>query len=101
MQGLKILVIGMGLAIVAVLAVIIVTMAQRMNGPSAPDQASFGALDVPLPAGCSLAEASLSGERLLLRYSGPGPSGQGCQQVLVVDLPSGKLLGSVTAKPTP
>ncbi len=100
MQGLKMLVIGMGFAIFAVLAVIIVTITQRVSGPI-EDQAAFGALDVPLPAGCSLAEASLNGERLLLRYSGPGPAGQGCQQVLVIDLASGKVLGSVTAKPSP
>ena len=100
MQGLKILVIGMGFAIFAVLAIIIVTVIQRVSGP-AEDQASFGALEVPLPAGCSLAEASLSGERMLLRYSGSGPSGQGCQRVLVVDLASGQVLGSVTAKPAP
>ncbi|MEM7223902.1 MAG: hypothetical protein AAF495_13030 [Pseudomonadota bacterium] len=95
------LVIGMGVAIFVVLAIIIVTVAQRVSGPSESDQASFGALDVPLPAGCSLAEASLSGERLVLRYNGPGPAGQGCQQVLIVDLASGQVLGSVTAKPAP
>ena len=79
------------------LAVIIVTVAQRMSGPSDADQASFGALDVPLPAGCSLAEASMNGERLVLRYGGPAE--QGCQQVQVIDLTSGQVLGSVTAKP--
>ena len=98
MQGLKFLVIGLGIAIVAVLAVIIVTIAQRLSAPDA-DTAAFGALQVPLPAGCSLAEASLSEERLLLRYDGPAE--RDCQQLVVVDLTSGQVLGSVTAKPAP
>ena len=98
MQALKALVIGMGIAILAIIAVIIVTLVQRMSGE--PEQiAGFGEVAVAVPDGCALAQAEAAEGRLILRLE--GPPGRGCQQAVVVDLESGRVLGRVTAAPGP
>lgn len=58
---------------------------------------SFGEVTVTLPVGCVIAEANSEDDRLILR--GDGPAERGCQQVLVIDIISGKVLGRVKATP--
>ncbi len=98
MQALKALVIGMGVAILAIVAVIIVTLVQRMNGDPA-QSAGFGEVSVAVPVGCALGQAEAADGRLILRLEGPPE--RGCQQAVVVDLESGQVLGRVTATPGP
>ncbi len=102
MQALKVLVILMAVAIVAILAVIVVAVIQRVGDRSpATDQqvAGFGPRDLALPAGCTIAQAELTDGRLVLRLD--GPAGEGCQKVVLIDLESGRELGSVTGRPAP
>lgn len=105
MQALKALVILMAVAIVAILAVIIVAIVQRVGDGGVGDKApaterraaDFGARDLALPAGCTIAQADLADGRLLLRLDGPAD----CQKVVLFDAESGAQLGSVTGRPAP
>ena len=108
MQALKALVIFMGVVIVIGVAVVGVTIYNRMNRlgetapadsqaaapPAAPaDQTlpAFGDMSVKLPEGCRVVEMVPAGDRLLLRL-GSLPR---CNRILVVDLATGGLLGSI------
>ncbi len=102
MQALKVLVILMAFAIGAILAVIIVAIIQRVGdgSPAADEQvAGFGARELALPAGCTIAQADLAGGRLVLRLD--GPAAKGCQKVVLFDMASGEELASVTGRPAP
>ena len=107
MQALKALVIFMGILIFAGMGLLVYGLMTRgggssgggglLGGKSATPAADFGELTVPVPEGCSLAGTELAGARLVLRLDGLPE--RGCQQVLVVDLASGRLLGRVKAVP--
>ncbi len=110
MLALKTLVAGLGLLIVLAMTVIGYGLMKKAEdpdfsffGPSAPPTpvvptvaglAPFGDIALGLPGDCVIAEAALVAEsRMLLRVGGPGP----CARAVVVDLPSGRVLGSVRA----
>jgi hypothetical protein len=95
---LKVLVIGMGVAILVIVGVIIVTLVQRMSGEP-PEAGGFGEVALAVPAGCALAQAEAAEGHLILRLEGPPE--RGCQQAVVLDLESGRVLGRVTAAPAP
>ncbi|MFQ5939287.1 MAG: hypothetical protein ACE5KL_04350 [Alphaproteobacteria bacterium] len=101
MQALKVLVIAMGIAILAGVAVIGVTIYKRATEPRdetaaapAPPPA-FGTVEVPIPEGCSVVETLAAGERLILRIG----TGAACDRIYVVDLASGALLGVLLTTP--
>ncbi len=98
MQALKVLVVVMGLAIVAILAVIIVTVVQRIDAGSAKGE-GFGEVALAVPEGCALAQVEAAEGRLVLRID--GPRGRGCQQAVVLDAESGQVLGRITLAPGP
>ena len=113
MQALKALVIFMGVLIVIGVAVVGVTIYNRMNrlgetppaaeAPAATPPATaadgtlpaFGDMSVPVPDGCRVVEMVPAGDRLLLRLG----SGQRCNRILVVDLATGAPLGSIDLSP--
>jgi hypothetical protein len=115
MQALKILVIVMGVLIVIGTIIVVATIANRVSrlgqdAPAAPiaadvpetaapgPLASFGDVSVALPDGCRVVEMTPAGERLLLRLG----SIARCNRILVVDLGTGRLLGSIElAAPAP
>lgn len=96
MQALKALVIGMGLLILAGLGLVAYGL---VGGTSklTSSPAGFGEISLDLPAGCAIAEAEAEGGRIIVRTEGPGE--RGCQQVLVIDQSSGKILGRIHASP--
>ena len=89
MQGLKILVIAMGVLILIGVTVLIVTVASRLKGGSSGR--SFGAASLVLPKGCRVVEMTTAGARLGLRL-GDGPD---CQLILLVDPESGQETGRI------
>lgn len=97
MQALKGLVIFMGLAILAILGVIVYTVIGRFSETSAVQSSSFGIVQVTIPEGCHLAGSQSGDGRLFLRLD--GPLDQDCQQILVLDLETAEPLGRITAKP--
>ena len=64
--------------------------APRLAAPGA-----FGTIAVPLPEGCVLARVIPEGGRLYLRI---GPAGR-CERVVVVDVATGSVLGTITVGP--
>ena len=96
MQVLKSVVVFMAVLIVAGLGL----LGYGLIGRTTPDS-SAGMADVMLtfPAGCSIGEASVSEGKLLIR--GDGPVERGCQQVLLVDMQSGRTLGRVWVQAGP
>ena len=98
MQALKVLVVVMGVAIFAILALIVATVVQRVGGGSA-QRDGFGEVRVSVPEGCTLAQVEAAEGRLVLRLD--GPPGRGCQQAVVLDPESGEVLGRITAAPGP
>lgn len=105
MQALKVLVIVMGIAILAGVAVIGVAIYKRATEPQdgtaaapAPPPA-FGTVEVPIPEGCSVVETLVAGQRLILRIGPDDISGAGCDRIYVVDLASGALLGVLLTTP--
>jgi len=97
-QALKVLVVVMGVAIFAILAVIVVSVIQRVGGGSAKTE-GFGELRLAVPEGCTLAEVEAAEGRLVLRLD--GPPNRGCQQAVLIDPDSGQVLGRITAVPGP
>jgi len=84
----------MGIAILVALALVAYGI---MAGGGRGEPAGFGPRDFALPAGCEIADATLVGERLLLRLKGLAE--RGCQEVLIFDSESGAELGRITARP--
>lgn len=109
MQALKALVIFMAVLIVAGMVLLVYGLVMRMGGGEArlfaghpaAESGEAASLDLPVPEGCTIAGAELAGEsgseRLVVRLDGLVE--RDCQQVLVVDLGSGRLLGRVRAVP--
>jgi Family of unknown function (DUF6476) len=99
MKLLVALVIIMGVLIVAGLVVVVVTITNRMGAGNATGSraaaAPFAAADLPIPAGCEGKETTTTDDRLILRLG----SGERCNQVLIVDLATGKLLGTLRLVP--
>jgi hypothetical protein len=99
MQSLKILVIVMGLAILVILGIVIYMVAGRVSDVGGGEPAGFGEIEFQLPLGCSIASAEGQDDRLIVRLDGLAE--RGCQQVLVVDLETGRVVGRVKAVPPP
>lgn len=85
MAMLKALVIGMGVLIAAGIAVVAVTLVNRM-GAGAPS--SFGRIE--LPPGARIAETHVDGKTVLLRLA----LADGTTRIAVYDL-SGKLVSTI------
>ena len=109
MQALKALVIGMGILILVAMAVLAVTIYKRATAPGgervieagqrtgvAPGLA-FGTVDLPIPEGAQVEEMNVVDGRLTLRLR----LNDGSARIMVVDLASGALLGTLLLQPTP
>lgn len=108
MQALKVLVIFMAVLIVAGMALLVYGLVTRTGGEGGGSTGLLGegsggsggpaaSLDLPVPEGCRIAGSELAGDRLVIRLDGLAE--RDCQQVLVVDLASGRLVGRVRAVP--
>ncbi len=109
MQALKALVIFLGVAIVAGIVILVVVIGQRAtklvagdsgeaNGSAATEPAAkapatktkFGDREIDLPDGSEVIAMMAEGDRLMLRLR----LANGRQRILVLDLVTGKQLGS-------
>ena len=114
MKALKVSVVLMGVLILAGLAVVAITVARRGSAPTAPAESSrlapplappmagtapagFGEATVTIPAGFAPVETRAEGDRLLIRLEGPGHAAR----ILVIDLRTGRALGTVVLAPPP
>lgn len=95
MQALKFVVIGMGILIVLGLALVAYGLVTRVSKDDAGAQ-NIGDLSLNLPAGCTIAQVEASDGRLVVRAD--GPEERGCQQVFILDLSEGKIVGRIHAR---
>ena len=94
LRGLKAVVVVMGVIIVVGLVVVVVTIANRLGGMGKTGP-GFGTVDVAVPAGCEVVETVSDGTRLILRFG----SGERCRRIVIVDLATGRTLGTVNLTP--
>ena len=92
MKALKILVAGMGVLIALGLALLVYGLADGISG-GAKDVKAFGDLELKLPPGCVIAAAEGLDGRLIVRTQ--GPMERGCQQVIMIDMATGEILGRI------
>ena len=90
MQGLKLVVIGLGIAIVVMLAVIVATIADR--AAQAPERLPrFDPSTLSVPPGARIAGITVGEGRAIVRLD----LGDGRARLLVIDLASGRGLGVI------
>ncbi len=97
MPGLKALVIVLGILIVAGLTLVAVTVGRRAGGPDGTAASGstavsgFGEVSLRIASGARLVDATADGGRLVLRLR----LADGTDQVTIVDLQTGRPLGTV------
>ncbi len=106
-RALKFAVVGMGVLIVIGLVVIFVTIAKRMGAGKGPDDAAaavapiaapvtpFGDTVITIPRGGRMVDFRSDGNRILIHVKPPGLE----EIIHVIDLATGKPLGTVTVAP--
>lgn len=113
MRALKTLVIVLGVLIAAGLVAVVVAVIGRVSGDGPilagsgeQGRAAFGDVKIDLPAGARVLRWDVAGDRLIVHLSSSGddfagPSGAGPRgtRVLVIDLGTGKKLGSIVLAP--
>lgn len=97
MQGLKVFVIAMGFLIFAGLALLVYGVIEGVGKLGGGAGEPLGEVVVPVPEGCVIADSRVDGAHLVLRLDGLAE--RGCQQVVLIDLDSGRILGRVRAAP--
>jgi hypothetical protein len=119
MKALKLSVILMGVLILVGLAVVAITVAKRANRPGPPAASSqavpapavappvagmpgaaaqppgFGQVTVRYPGGFEPVETVADGDRLIVRFKSAAGSGR----IVILDLRTGRVLGTVTLAP--
>ncbi|WP_259780270.1 hypothetical protein [Aestuariispira ectoiniformans] len=112
MQGIKALVIFMGVLIVAGMVALVYGMISQVGKLSDKDTSAsktvistgetqptktrtFGTMSAPLPRGAEILETDISGMVMTLRYR----TQDGVQEILVLDLGAGESLGTVKLQP--
>jgi len=114
MRALKALVIVMGVLILAGMALVGTTLVKRALNPETPRRMSaaaergapssgsaaerpYGPVEIALPPGARILRTSAVGRRLIVELELAG----GGERLLVVELESGALLGTIDLKPQP
>ena len=99
MAALKVLVVVMGVMLVAGVAVLIVAIAGRVSqkGASSAGPQPFAAPPVDIPSGARIEAMSTGPDRLVLDLM----LADGSRQLLVIDLASGRRLGTIPLRAAP
>jgi hypothetical protein len=91
MRGLKALVIVMGVMLVVGIAGLVVAIATRLAHHAPPPIAAFSAPPVLLPHGSKIETMSIGSDRIVLQVD----LVDGSVQLIVIDLASGRQLGTI------
>lgn len=91
---LKAMIWGMGVLMAAAAVVVVAMIVKAVNRPEMGEIIA----SLPVPAGCTIAQMTTSGDRLILALGAiDGGAGNGggpeCRGILVADLATGKLIG--------
>ena len=88
---LKTLVAVMGVLLVAGVVVLAVAVATRLSHHAPPPASAFTAPPIALPRGAKIEAMSTGPDRIVLDIA----LADGTRQLLVIDIPTGKLLGTI------
>lgn len=97
MRGLTVFVVVMGVVIVIGFAAVIATIVGRLARGDGGSVHAFAAAPIAIPKGARVAAMTAAANRLVLRLELPG----GGQQILILDLASGRRLGTIALEPAP
>jgi hypothetical protein len=102
MRALKALVIVMGVLILAGMGLVSYGIVKRTAMPERPAQPAaaarpYGPVELALPSGARIARTRTSGERLIVELE----LASGGERLLVLDLATGGLVGTIDLKPQP
>ena len=99
MRALKIVVIVMAMLILAGSAILIVAIAGRLSRhePAPTPAQPFAAAPIELPAGARIETIGVGSDRLVLESVLP----DGARQLLIIDLATGRRLGSIPLRSAP
>lgn len=97
MQAVKALVIGMGILIVAGLAIMVYGLTNRFGAPASPNAsgAAFGTIRANLPAGAAVESVQLQDGSVLVHLTMPA----GGAQIMVFRLSDGRQTGTIELQP--
>jgi hypothetical protein len=96
MRTLKILVAVMGVMLVLGVAVLAAIIAGRLKGTGSA-AASFAAPAIDLPQGAHIEAMTAGSDRLIVDLA----LADGARQLIVIDLASGRKLGTIPLRPAP
>ena len=91
MQALKALVIGMGLLIVAGMAILVYGLTNKFGETVGGETAAFGTIRATLPAGATVQDTQLDGDAMIVRLEMP----DGSAQIMVFRLSDGRQTGTI------
>jgi hypothetical protein len=91
LRSLKLLVAVMGVLLVAGVVVLAVAIATRLSHHAPPPASAFTAAPVALPRGAKIEAMSTGPDRIVLDIA----LGDGTRQLIVIDLQTGRLLGTI------
>jgi hypothetical protein len=99
MRALKVLVIVMGVMIVAGFVTLIVVIAGRASrgGPGSAPSQPFAASPIELPKGARIETMRVGGDRLIIDLVLP----DGNRQLIIIDLATGRSLGTIPLPTAP
>jgi len=92
-QALKLVVIVLGVLILLCLAIVLVTIYNRLSGMAGAPE-SVGPLSVDLPAGCGISGVTEGDGRLYLVIVANDPAAN-CPLVVILDTESGETVGRI------
>src|SRR5262249_55598937 len=99
LRVLKIIVVVMGVMLVAGFVALVVVIAGRVSqrGPVTQVGHPFTSAPVELPAGARIESMTATGDRLVLAILAPA----GNRQLVIIDLASGRQLGTISLRTAP
>jgi hypothetical protein len=97
MRALKALVVVMGIMIVAGVAVLAATIVGRLSPSGNVAPQTFAAAPIDIPRGARIETMSTESGRLVLDLV----LADGTRQLVIIDLASGKKLGTIPLRPAP
>lgn len=98
MATLKALVIGLAILILVAMGLLAYGLATGGGkaGRGQPEARPFGQINLGLPSGCAIVGTIPDGRRLYLTI---GPAGTPCRRIIVVDVETGTVLGTIAEQP--
>jgi hypothetical protein len=94
---LKFLVAAMGMLLIAGVAALVAAIAVRLSHRGAPPEAAFAAPPLILPHGATIETMSVGADRIVLQLD----LADGSMELVVIDLQTGRQLGTIPLREAP